>query len=224
MSQKRKITIVNESIYHVYNRSIAKEDIFIDARALGRFCSLLDFYRYRQRLRYSQYKKLSKAAKQNYWEEIKKSEPITEIYAFAIMPTHYHLLLKQKSERGIPFFVSNFQNGYAKYFNKRNERDGGLFKRPFKASYIPNDEIFLHVMRYIHLNPVTSNMVTFKELKDYPWNSFSIYYRKSISSFIHKDFVLNYFKNVNEFMSFVANQKDYQKQLAKIKSLILEKI
>ena len=76
--------------------------------------------------------------------------------------------------------------------------------------------------RYIHLNPVTAYLVE----KPEEWK-FSSY--KEFISEVKEDKKLCNFKelmdiNPKGYKKFVLSRKDYQRQLAKIKSLILELI
>lgn len=222
MSSKRKILFINNETYHIFNKSIAKEDIFINRKELLRSLSLLNFYRFPQRFKYSTYKKLTTRAKESYWKNVSKQIPLIEIFAFSLMPTHYHLLIRQITENGIKKFVSNFQNGFAKYFNKRNDRDGGLFKRPFKATHIPSEEVFAQVMRYIHLNPVTSYLININDLSKYEWCSYNDYINNDKTSFVNIDFALRMFGDIKKLIDFTANQEDYQKSLKEIKKHLFD--
>lgn len=134
-----------------------------------------------------------------------------------------HFLLKQLEDKGVPTFMRNFQNSYARYFNTKYERIGALFQALFKAVRVETDEQLLHVSRYIHLNPVTSYLIEVKDLIDYPWSSFPGYMRKQPKRFASPDLVLNFFKTKKDYQRFVLDQADYQRELAKIKQLLLEK-
>lgn len=109
----------------------------------------------------------------------KEGEEQIEILGFCLMNNHYHFLLKQKTQNGISRFISNLQNGYAKYFNIKTERTGPLFQPMFQSVRIATDEQLLHVSRYIHLNPSTGYVVEINKLGEYPWSSLSCYLKKS---------------------------------------------
>lgn len=222
MANNRNVVFANNEIYHILNRSIAKEDIFLRENHLKRILNLIDFYRFPQSLKFSEYIKLSPKSKQLYIDNHKSNLPLVEIYGFSIMPNHFHIQLKQLSDDGILKFTSNIQNGYAKYFNKTTNRDGSLFKRPFRAKHIDSDEQFLHVLRYIHLNPVTSYLIEFKDLSNSRWNSFSHYQNTSIKSFVNTSFAINMLGSVEKLTEFTSDQEDYQKRLAYIKNVSLE--
>jgi putative transposase len=92
----------------------------------------------------------------------------------------------------------------------------------FKAVRIETDEQFLHVSRYIHLNPVTSYLVKIKNLISYSWSSFPEYMKTHPHKLSSPDELLAYFKTPRDYQRFVFDQADYQKELAKIKHLTLE--
>jgi putative transposase len=153
--------------------------------------------------------------KHNYW---------VEIIAYCFMPNHFHFLLKQVKTSGISKFVANFCNSYTKYINIKSERNGPLFQGKFKAVHVATDEQLAHVSRYIHLNPLSSDVVkNFQELKKYEYSSLSEYLNLSGTSFFEKDVVINNFKSLHAYEKFVANQADYQHKLNRIKHLMIEK-
>lgn len=222
MSSKRNLVLTEGETYHILNRSIAKEDIFTKKTNLRRALNLIDYYRFPQKLSYSKYLDLPTGIKKHYEVNFRKQNPIIEIFAFAFMPDHFHFLLKQLKVKGISIFLSNFQNAFAKYFNLKEARDGGLFKRPFRAKWVDTDEKFLHISRYIHLNPVTSYIIEIKDLKSYPWTSYTYYLSESENSLVNTKFLLKQLGKKDKYVSFVNNQVDYQRKLHKIKKLTLE--
>ena len=138
------------------------------------------------------------------------------------MPNHFHLLIKQTAELGIEKFISNFQNSYAKYYNTKFQRNGSLFQKPFKAKRITSDEEFLHVSRYIHLNPVTSFLIRYDDLKVYPWTSYRYYIGKEKNDIVNTGIIGNLIGAGQKYSRFVANQVDYQRKLHLIKRLTFE--
>ncbi|MCL5438785.1 MAG: transposase [Patescibacteria group bacterium] len=206
----------------MFNRSVGKEEIFANKKALNKALDIIDYYRFSQELRYSKFKTLPRNLREEYAINIKGKTPLVEIYAFVLMPNHYHFLLKQLQDSGILRFVSNFQNSFAKNHNLINGRHGTLFENSFKARWVETDEEFLHLSRYIHLNPVTSFLIEFKYLASYPWSSLSWYVDVNINRFVFSDFLLGMFKSKEKYFEFVADQVDYQRNLGLIKKMIIE--
>lgn len=222
---RRKVILEEGEIYHVFNRGIGGAEIFLGKREIERILELFDYYRFPQKIRFSQFKLLNKELKEKYLQQTKSNSLIVGLWAYAIMPDHYHLLIKQLKKDGIKRFVSNFQNAYAKYINLKKKRLGGLFLSPFKAKRIESDEILVHVSRYIHLNPVTAFMFDFNELKTSPLTSLPYYLKRKDSSsenMVDNSFLLRRFRGSKQYLKFVANQVDYQRKLDLIKKNLFE--
>lgn len=222
---RRKTPIITGQIYHIYNRGIAGQPIFTSVYDYRRFVELIKYYRYLSpNLRFSFYHRLAIDEKQNYLKEMKlKKTPHIEIFAFCLMPNHYHFVVKELIENGISKFIGNLQNSYAKYFNTKNNRNGSLFTEMFKNVRVENDKQFIHLARYIHLNPLTSYIIKKpEELDNYPWSSFPIYLKDTGEDYIEKNNLLSQFKNINAFETFTKDQIDYQRKIHYILHLNLE--
>lgn len=221
----RKIFIATGEIYHVFNRSIAHQQIFPSQRDFQRILELIPFYRYkRPPLRFSHFIRLSQEQRITFINTLKNNQKKQiQILAFCIMPNHLHFLLKEVENHGIATFMRNLQNSYAKYFNTKNKRTGALFQSMFKAVRIETDEQLLHITRYIHLNPVTSYIIQqINTLSDYSWSSYRDYIGSRKSDIISTEQIRGFFPSLEKFKDFTINQVDYQRKLEQIKHLILE--
>ncbi len=221
----RKAVLVPGEMYHVFNRSIARVPMFPTASYFLRFLDLIGYYRFANTpTSFSFFKKLANEERVRILEKLQEeNDQQVELLAFCLMDNHYHFLLKQISERGIARFISNIQNGYAKYLNVRTKRSGPLFQPMFKAVHIDTDEQLIHVSRYIHLNPATSYLVEAKDLDSYPWSSLRKYLNPKSSEypFIDRSSIFTCIGNM-KYREFVYDQVDYQRKLAEIKHLLLE--
>ncbi|GEN76686.1 hypothetical protein [Chryseobacterium hagamense] len=95
--------------------------------------------------------------------------PYFDIYAYCLMPNHFHLLLKVKSgieevssfkDRGLHseecFFskqIGRLISSYTQAFNKVYRRSGPVFESPFKRIRIDSEEYLRNLVIYIHQNP-----------------------------------------------------------------------
>jgi putative transposase len=221
----RKYPIFPEQIYHVFNRSIAQQPIFFESKDYQRFLDTINFYRYASPpLRFSFYNRLTDQEKTAFMENLQKEgTKQIAIFTFCLMPNHFHFLLKELIEGGIRKFASNLQNSYAKYCNTKSKRTGGLFQEMFKAVRIETDEQFIHVARYIHLNPYSSFIVKdLNQLQSYPWCSLRDYLEENRFDFLDKEFLISFFKSKNHFKNFTFDQADYQRHLEEIKHIAKE--
>ncbi|MBU1160001.1 transposase [Patescibacteria group bacterium] len=148
-------------------------------------------------------------------EILQKGERMVDVLCYAIMPDHYHLLLREIKENGISNFILKCNTSIAKYINIKNDRKGALFENRFKSKHINSNEYLLHLSLYIHLNPldflVNKNWRVHKlknwneakkKLLDYPWSSIKYFLIKN-----HEDSIISGSKILNEQF---ANEKEYE--------------
>ncbi len=221
----RKTPLVTDEVYHVFNCSIAGLPIFLNNKNCQRALDTVNFYRFEKPdLRFSHYNRLPIQQKSEFLQNLKqKNTKRVKVWAYCLMPNHIHFVFKQLTENGIANFMSNLQESYAKYFNIKGERTGSLFQSMFKAVRIESDEQLIHVVRYVHLNPLTSYVIRkIKELETYPWCSFAEYVGNQNMGIIDKEDILAHFSSIKRFKDFTYNQVDYQRKLAAIKHLALE--
>lgn len=180
----RKTEFSEGEYYHIYNRGTDKRNIFADKKDYERFIYYLFFCNDSNPLLNSQFHYRGLASIQNIKDERKT---IVEVVCFCLMPNHFHLLLKQKTEKGIPTFMQKIGTGYTMYFNTKCKRSGSLFQGTFKAKHITQDSYLTHLTRYIHLNPIeiiepdwkntmiVDKVKTHNYLLNYPWSSYADY-------------------------------------------------
>jgi len=220
---RRDLVFASNNYYHVLNRGVARMPIFNTKRDYQRFLDLMDYYRFVNASKsFSNFMLLNKEIREDYWRQLTKDSPTQiEIISFCLMPNHFHILLEQKSESGIPVFMTKVQNGYAKYFNKRNDRVGPLFQSMFKAVRIEAEDQLLHTSRYIHLNPTSSHSVSESSLAMYPWSSLQEYLSGE-GELTSTEVLLDLVGGKDKYKMFVYDQIEYQQKLADIKRLTLE--
>lgn len=85
-------------------------------------------------------------------------ETHTSCYAWALIPNHFHLLLKT-GQAPVATVMRRLLTGYAIYYNKRHSRCGHLFQNRYKSILCQEDAYLLELVRYIHLNPIRAKLV-----------------------------------------------------------------
>lgn len=219
---RRHTALADGEVYHVYNRSIGKEDIFSKPGHVPHFSEIIDYYRFPQNIKYSRFCQLPSIIKESHWKTYHLREPMIELFVYAIMPNHYHFLIRQQASRGIQTFISLLQNSFAKYYNLKQDRPGSLFQHQFKAKHIETEEELLHVSRYIHLNPVTSMIIPLEELDSHPWTSLPAYLGKKKVPFLSLALLNEHFRSPESHAAFIFNQVEYQHTLHRIKHLLMD--
>lgn len=178
---KRNI-FVNE-YYHIYNRGNNKQSVFLDEKDWARFLFLIIYmqsptmlFNIGQEIPYFIRHRMFNISKKKHKTILENRT--TELTAFAFMPNHFHLIIKESSEKGISRYMQRIQDGYTKYFNTRYKRIGHLFQGPFHIVHVKDNEQLLHLSAYIHRNPRELNEWKNQE-HQFPWSSFQDYVVKN---------------------------------------------
>ena len=75
------------------------------------------------------------------------------LYAYAIMPNHYHLLVRTRWAN-LGRFMQRLNTSYALYSRYKHKKPGHRLEGRYKAKLVQGDEYRVTLTRYIHLNPV----------------------------------------------------------------------
>ena len=96
-------------------------------------------------------------------------ETQTFCYAWALIPNHFHLLLKMGNNT-ISNLIKRLLTGYAVTYNRRYGRSGHLFQNRYKSILCQEDAYLLELVRYIYLNPLRANLIPhYDRLGSYPY-------------------------------------------------------
>ncbi len=153
-----KTSLEADYSYHIYNHAVGNELLFRTEENYSFFLKKLKKY----------------------------LSPFVDIFAYCLIPNHFHLIIRVKSEREVlnvyqqiknekvgeklteenfcfvPEIISlqfsHFFNSYAQAFNKENQRKGSLFSNRYKRIQIRNEEYLKRLIIYIHKNPVTHSL------------------------------------------------------------------
>lgn len=121
------------------------------------------------------------------------SDTSTPCYAWALIPNHAHLLLKT-GNTPISTIMQRLLTGHAAYFNRRYRRHGKLFQNRYKSILCQEDAYLLELVRYIHLNPLRSKVVSdLRKLDRYPYCGHSRVMGKRKSDWQDVSYVLQQF-------------------------------
>ena len=198
-----------DKFYHIFNRGINGENLFVENSNYNHFVRL-------------------------YIEHI---TPVAETFAWVLLKNHFHLLVRilpsgeiefmkpKEEKKNIIYPVKkkynptqqfgNLFNAYAKAFNKRYNRTGGLFESPFRRLEVDDERYFRMLVYYIHNNPVHHGFCDI--MCDYPWSSYlSVISVKPTK--LHREKVIGWFNSKSEFTEF--HRQNHDSKI--IESLIIE--
>lgn len=169
-------------LYHVIARGINREPIFKQKREKNNFIRLL-------------------------LKHLKDRD--IEIYAYAIMSTHFHILIRVDLKL-LSSYLAIVLAEFAEYYNFKHNRNGHVFQDRFKSECVETSQYFWNCIRYIHMNPVNAHVVktpenyTFSSLKEYETRKSRIIHSKAIEIY-QSEFV--------DFEEFLDFHQKIQKQI-----------
>lgn len=213
MPAKNSIQIyVENSYYHLYNRGVAKQDIFRDDQDYSVLISYIKLY-------------LTSPDQNQPLQRLKNYSNQIDFLAYCLMPNHYHFLVKQAEKDTIQHFMKSVSTKYTMYFNKKYKRVGTIFQGRYKGIRVETDEQLLHLSRYIHLNP---GQATKSNPAKYPYSSYRNYLGKLSHKWLKYKSILHHFSSGKKldpshqkYRAFVENNK---LDISCITKLTLEKL
>ena len=213
---------VEGGYYHIYNRGVEKRIIFLDKQDHVVFLRFLKEY-----LLPPDHQQIKKLQRINPRRHAVNCHNDIDLLAYCLMPNHFHLFIKQKTQEGLKTFMKALSTNYVMYFNHKYERVGPLFQGIYKAALIRKERHLLHITRYIHLNPeeiLTNNQL----LQNYPYSSYKYYLRVNKPDWLKPNEILALFRSskslfpedILSYEAFVELYKDNNKR--NLKGLTLE--
>jgi putative transposase len=171
IAEKYLVDFEEDCIYHVYNRTNNRENLFSNDRDRLMFLN-----------KYHEFLSL-----------------VSDTYCWNLLSNHFHFLTKIKNSEVIraeltktparylrtteikyrdnkidlsEFVEQTFKRffqSYAQSFNGLYERKGNLFNRPFKRVRVDKESQFTQAVIYIHANPVKHGLMD--DFRNYKWSS-----------------------------------------------------
>ncbi|KKP86816.1 MAG: hypothetical protein UR89_C0013G0004 [Candidatus Roizmanbacteria bacterium GW2011_GWA2_35_8] len=213
-----KRDIIENYIYHIFNKSIANYGIFTDKINSQKFLDTLYYYNQESIGKsFSQFLITNKDFHCSSLIKIEKNLK-NKFLAYCIMPDHYHLLLKILVNTNFSKYLSDVENSYSRYFNLKFKRKGPLWQSAFKSVLIESEEQLLHVSRYIHLNPTSGNLVERPE--DWDFSSYKEYIKDD--EILGKYITEIPIQTKGTYRKFVEGNISYQRRLKIIKKAMID--
>lgn len=143
MGNRRRFVPPN-GILHIVNRGNDKKVIFPEPADYGSFLALL--------------------------REARERFPV-ELYAYCLMPNHFHLIVRVASLLAIAAYMHFVQRAHACDLRAcdRTRGHGHIFQRRYLSKPVVGDGYLMTVMRYVEANPVRAGLVDWAP--DWEWSS-----------------------------------------------------
>jgi len=159
---------------------------------------------------------------------LKYLSQVCDLYAYCLMPNHFHFVIKIKSNKElIELFeeknknskikglhsieslaskqLSKFISSYTQAYNKVFDRHGPLFESPFKRKKIDSEQYLRNLIIYVHQNPMDIR----KDFKSYKFSSY-ITVLSSLKTNLKRREVIEYFDDLENFIFCHDNVIDFK--------------
>ncbi len=124
------------------------------------------------------------------------------------MPNHIHFEIKQNSEIPLSKCMGGLHTSYSNYFNKKHNRIGHLFQGRFKAKEVKSEAQLLELIFYIHLNPVSAQLVKLPD--DWVWSSAQDYIGIRNGTLPDKRIILNLLEGLGAYNKIMIEKLERQ--------------
>lgn len=156
----RRLRIESLGYHHVYNRGVAKGNVFVDEKDKAKFIELM-----------------ASIAREHKFN----------IHAFCLMDNHYHILV-QNTRENLSSGMRQLGAQYASYFNKRHSRVGHLWQDRFKSWYVLDEKYLFALFKYIENNPVKAGVS--QKIGEYMYCATYSILKDAVPAFLQNAFVL----------------------------------
>jgi len=207
-----------DSYYHIYNRGVARQKIFLDDQDYKTFLSYLKLYLTFPNLQGPTLKVAPSRILKNFYEEIK-------LLAYCLLANHFHLFVFQKDMNGITNFMRSLITKYSIYFNKKYKRVGPVFQGNYKAVMVKTENQFIYLSKYIHRNPLPTlpTRLDLEGLEGYKYSSYINYLGLINQTWLDTSEILSYFSKFNTGESYKKFVEEVDEtDLIRIKDLMLD--
>ncbi|MCP4652651.1 MAG: hypothetical protein GY858_04630 [Candidatus Omnitrophica bacterium] len=182
--RSRRNQLSDSLLYHIFNRSHLRIDIFNDDDDFEYFFSLLKRY------------------------SVKFD---VKIFHWVIMSNHYHFLAEISKPLQMSSFMSGLARAYVSYYKRKYNSVGSLWQGRFKSQAIEKESYYFACARYIERNPVKALKVD--NAWDYKHSSAAFYVLNDESKNISKDPIFESTYSAKDYAEYLNDDKEEESEV-----------
>ena len=129
------------------------------------------------------------------------------VFAYCLMPNHFHFLLRQDYEKPIYKIFNDINNSYVQYYNNKYSRYGHLYKGSLQHKRIKNDNYLISLCQYIHYNPRKAGLVN--DLLEWKYSNYMEWIGKRNGSLFNNELLKIYFESSEIYRQQIRNYEKY---------------
>jgi putative transposase len=175
-----KDSFIEGSVFHIYNHSVSEIKLFNEP---------------------SDYEYFLQKFKE------KANHSICEIYAYCLMPNHFHFCIHQNSDYPVFKIFNSVSTSYAMYYNNKYKRKGKVFAGKLQHKRIRDDKYLIAVCQYIHFNPVKASLVS--DISDWKYSNYPEYVNRRNGTLFSQKLIEIYSDIFMDYENHIRNYEQY---------------
>lgn len=116
-----------------------------------------------------------------------------DLYCYAIMPNHFHLLIRPSEKASLSNIMKSLLVSYSNHYNYKYCRVGHVFQDRFKSFICLQNTYLVTLISYIHQNPKRAGLV--KNSSDYQFTSINAYLKKADEKLVNCQWIVDFLEN-----------------------------
>ena len=137
-----------------------------------------------------------------------------------MIPNHYHFLVQQKTEIPLSLWIKTLFIGSTQAVNIQQKRKGTLFEGRAKHLLIDKDNYLIHLMRYVHYNPVAAGLISKPE--DWKYSNYPECIGQRNGEMLAREFIIERFGSQEEYRKFMNKYTINKKLKIDLERYLLE--
>jgi putative transposase len=125
------------------------------------------------------------------------------IIAYALLPNHYHFLVRQDDQPRASLLPQRIFNSYSKIYNLKYKHSGTIFQGPAQSKYVHDHQYLRHLCRYIHANPVLHGLS--HTLDEWPYTNYPEWMGTRPGTLVDQSFSHEHFESPAAYQQFVLD-------------------
>ena len=169
---------ISGSYYHLFNHAAADGNLYKDDDDFARFISTLNLH-----LR----------------------KPDFSLIAYCLLPSHFHLLVRQDGDLQVFKSFYLVSASYARYFNKKYNTWGSIYRGKLQHQIIQDAKQLMQTCVYIHRNPLEAGIVD--KLDDWLWSDYPEWVGSRNGAMFDPEVRAMFFSSAQGYLDFMLEYK-----------------
>ncbi len=178
----KKEEFLKDEYFHLYNRSVDNTLLF---KSNDDYLYFLDKFK------------------------IKNNTYPASVFAYCLMPNHFHFLLRQDDDKPIYQIFNDINNSYVQHYNNKYSRKGHLYQGSLQHKRVKKENYIISLCQYIHYNPKKAGLVN--NLSGWKYSNYLEWISKRNGVLFNDELLKIYFKSAELYKQQIKCYEKYLK-------------